>query len=130
MMQNKFFHFFTKFGEFCLKNTEIDEKWKNLFFIINSFNHRIMSFYPILTLIPYLYFSNCFHTFEIWEKLDSLSVSFKFDKITVEENFIFPIFEMFFSRSEKSKFDYKCLCNHVQTFLSEQGYQELSFDGF
>ena len=31
-MQNKFFHFFTKCGEFCLKNTEIGEKMEKLKF--------------------------------------------------------------------------------------------------
>ena len=76
-----------------------------------------MSFYPILTLLPYIVF-NFFHAFQIWKIfLGSLSVSFKFDQIAVEENFIFPIFEKKISRSERLQFDYKHLSSHVQTFF-------------
>jgi hypothetical protein len=106
------FPFFTKFGDFCLKNTKFGEKWKKLFSNINSFYRGILSFYLNFNanIIAYIFFY-FLYTFEIWKRnFSRLSVSFKIDKITVEENYIFPLFQIFFfSSSEKFKFGLQAL---------------------
>jgi hypothetical protein len=122
MTKNKFFNF-SPISMFSVK------KW-NLVFRHKFFYHRTMSFYPILTLIPYICFI-FFHIFKIWKKIWTVCLfPSNLIKKTAEENFFSPIFEFFFIRLEKFKCGLQALVKNVGFFSCKQGHQDLYFDGF